>query len=224
MQLLSVALARSVWLFDMNEMNPTGKSLFPEILLWAGEKYSFQTFPKSITDIDNDTKSYVFKMGQFHAEDGPINVNLSFYNDGLVAESWASTEKTDAFLEDLLRSASQKYGLSYQPEMIRSKRYVSELIVRLSATLSDINPKVLEFSQALSSAFAAYKLLPFEMMGISFGLDSSESAYKPPGFTIERKVGAPFSDNRFWSRSPFATSDHFRLVGQFEEMLLSLKG
>jgi hypothetical protein len=219
MQLLSVGVARSVWLFDLNELNPTGKSLFPEILLWAGEKYSFQAFPKTISEIDEKTKSYLFKMGQFHTQDGAINVNLSFYNDGLVAESWASTAKTDEFLEDLIRSASQEYGLIYRPDMIRSKRYVSELNARLDFGLNSINPRIARFSEMLSGMFRAHNLPPFELTGMVFGLDSSAHSYKPHGFTVERKLGAPFSENRFWSQSPFTTSDHLQALSEFENLL-----
>lgn len=219
MQLLSVGVARSVWLFDLNELNPSGKSLFPEILLWVGEKYSFQTFPKALSDVDEKTKAYLFKMGNFHTQEGAVNVNLSFYNDGLVAESWASTTKTDEFLEDMLRSASQKYGLSYRSDLIRSKRYVSELNVRLDAQMDSVNSRIAKFCEILNSLFRAHHLPPFELSGMIFGLDSSASAYKPHAFQVERKLGAPFDENRFWSQSSFSTSDHLLALNEFEKLL-----
>src|SRR5713226_4722568 len=135
MEQLGIGLARSIWLFDINELNPTGKSIFPEMLIWFGEKYSFQTYPKSLAELDKEAKAFVFKAGEFQTENDTIVVNLSLYNDGIVAETWASTEKTDAFIEEVLRSATSKYGLVYRPEMIRSKQYVSEIIFRLDVPL-----------------------------------------------------------------------------------------
>src|SRR5579864_4093748 len=113
MQLLSVGLARSIWLFDVNELNPTGKSIFPDILTWLGERYAFQTFPKSIGEIDTEKKGYIFKNGHFESGAGGIMVNFSFFSDGVVAETRASTEKTDSFLDDLLHAAATRYGLAY---------------------------------------------------------------------------------------------------------------
>ena len=136
MQLLSVGLARSVWLFDVNELNPKGRSLFPDVLIWAGEKYSFESFPKSIAEVDKEKKGYIFTRGEFQSDEGPVDVNLSIYTDGMVAETWASTEKSDQFLDEILRSAASKYGLAFRPETVQTKQYVSEVTVRLEDDLT----------------------------------------------------------------------------------------
>jgi hypothetical protein len=220
MQLLSVGLARSIWLFDINELNPTGKSIFPDAFVWLGEKYSFQTFPKSITEVDQEKKGYLFNAGQFQTDEDTITINFSIYNDGLVAETWASTEKGDILIEEILRSAARKYGLTFRPEMIRTKEYVSEVTVRLDHPLSNVNPRIARFCQMMTEAFSRHNLPPFELTGMVFGPDTSATSYKPPGFGVERKTGVPFSDNRFWSRSPFTTSEHIKVLEEFEQMLV----
>jgi hypothetical protein len=219
MQLLSVGIARSVWLFDVNELNPTGKNLFPEMMMWLGERYQFQIFPKSSADVDKESKGLIFKTGQFQSDEGAIGVNFSFFSDGLIAETWASTEKSDAFLEDLLRSAATKYGLAYTPEIIRTKQYISELNVRLDHHLNNVNPKIVHFCETISRFFERQRLPPFEMSGMIFSPDTSGSAYKPPGLLIERKLGTPFTENRFWSKSPFTTADHMLALQAFDELL-----
>ena len=219
MQLLSVGLARSIWLFDVNELNPTGKSIFPDMLGWLGEKYSFQTFPKSTAEVDQTTKGFVFKFGEFHADEGAKSVNLSFFNDGVVAETWASTEKTDAFLEEVLRSAATKYGLAYTPDMIRQRQYISEVTVRLDHPLSNMNSKIVQLCETINGLFTRHHLAPFELTGMNFAPDVSASSYKPPGLQIERKLGAPFAESRFWSKSPFTTKDHLFALEEFEKLL-----
>jgi hypothetical protein len=220
MQRISVGLARSIWLFDVNELNPTGKNFLPDLLLWLGEKYSFQTFPKSIAEIDKEKNGFVFKAGEFQSDDGAIAINFSFFSDGIVAETWSSTEHGDAFLEELLRSAASKYGLVYKPDMIRKKTYISEVIVRLDHHLNNINPKIARFCETIDGLFAKHRLPPFEMTGMSFAPDTSDNSYKPPGLLIERKTGTAFTENRFWSKSPFTTKDHLRALEEFENLLI----
>jgi hypothetical protein len=219
MQKISVGLARSIWLFDTNELNPTGKNLFPDMLLWVGEKYKFQTFPKSLGDVDKEKKGFLFKLGEFQSNEGGITVNLSYFSDGLVAETYSSTEQGDAFLQDLLNSAASKYSLAYRSDMIRTKTYISELVVQLDHVPEEISPKVARFCDTLNGIFARHNLASFEMTGMLFAPDVHATAYKPPGLTIERKAGAPFSANRYWSRSPFTTKEHLFALEEFEKML-----
>jgi hypothetical protein len=219
MQKISVGIARSIWLFDTNELNPTGKSIFPEAMLWLGEKYSFQTFPKSVADVDPEKKGLLFNTGVFQNNEGAFTVNFALYGDGVVAETWSSTEDGDTFLEELLRSTATKYGLAYKPDMIRTKQYISELTVHLHNLPADISPKIARFCEILNGIFARHHLAPFEMTGMLFAPDVLTTAYKPPGLTIERKQGSPFSANRFWSKSPFTTKEHLFALEEFEKML-----
>jgi hypothetical protein len=219
MQLLSVATARSVWLFDMNDINPKGKSFIPELFTWLKDKFKFQTFPSSPTDLDKQTNGLMFKQGEFNAGTGNINVNLGIYSDGLTAETWASTTDSDFFLQLLLQSASKDFDLAYRPEMIRTKRYISEVIVRLTPPMTNLNPKLEAYCDKLSGMFKRANLGEFETTGIVFGCDTSHASYKPPGFAIERKADAPFSENRFYSKSPFNTEDHLKALAEFEKLI-----
>jgi len=222
MQLLSVGLARSIWLFDTNELNPSGKNMFPDALTWLGEKYAFQTFPKTLADLDSEKKGFLFKTGEFQAGADSITANLSIFNDGLVAETWNSTEKGDLFLEDTLRSVVSRYGLVF-PEHIR-KSYISEVTVRLNHSLRDLDPRVAAFCKTLDRIFERHALPSYEMSGIGFSFDVSRSSYKPPGFAIERKLGVDFRLNSFWSKSPFTTKDHLFALEEFEKLLVDNDG
>jgi len=217
MQLLTVGLARSVWLFDINELNPSGKSIFPDAFLWAADRYSFESFPKTIGDLDATSKGFLFKHGKFQAAEGSVSVNLSMFSDGFVAETWSSTEKSDAFMEDLLRSAGTQYGLA-KPYMIR-KQYVSEITVRFDNPLSKLSPMAMEFCKTLDHFFQKQNLPQFELSGIGFSLDASRNSYKPPAFIVERKIGVDFSQNSYWSKAPFPTKDHLAALEKFEQML-----
>jgi len=142
------------------------------------------------------------------------------FGDGVVAETWSSTEKGDAFLAELLRSAANKYGLTYKPEMIRTKSYISEVVIQLDHHPNELNPKLAGFCETLNTFLAKRNLPPFETSGMIFAPDTSGTAYKPPGLYIERKTGTAFTENRFWSKSPFATSDHLHALREFEKLLV----
>lgn len=217
MQLLSVGLARSIWLFDSNELNPGGKSIFPDALTWLGERYSFETFPKTISELDKDKRGFIFKTGKFHTDTDSISVNLSIFDDGIVAETWSSTENGDLFLEDILRCLATRYGLA-MPGQIR-KIYVSEVNVRLDRALRDYDQRLVAFCKTLDKIFESHQLPPFELSGMRFYTDTSRSSYKAPGFVVERKLGVAFDRNTFWTQSAFKTKDHLRAVEEFEKML-----
>ena len=197
MELINVALARSIWLFDLNDLNPQGKSIFPDAFAWLREKYAFDTFPKTIGDKDPEKNGFLFKNGKFQIDEDSIHVNFSIYTDGLVAETRSSTERGDLLLEEILRSTASRYGLMLRPDMVRKKQYVSELTIRLEHSPGDLNEKISRFSELLSRLFTRHSLPAFEFTGMVFAPDTSASSYKPPGFMVERKQGAPFADNRY---------------------------
>jgi hypothetical protein len=221
MELISVALARSIWLFDLNDLNPQGKSIFPDAFSWLGEKYAFDSFPKSIGDKDPEKNGFLFKNGKFQSDENSILVNFSIYTDGLVAETWSSTESGDLLIEEILRSIATRYGLVLRPDMVRKKQYVNELIIRLEHSPKDLNEKISRFSELLSRLFTRHSLPPFEFSGMVFAPDTSATSYKPPGFMVERKQGVPFADNRYWSKAPFPTKDHLFALEELEKLLAS---
>jgi hypothetical protein len=219
MELINVALARSIWLFDLNDLNPLGKSIFPDAFSWLAEKYAFDTYPKTIGGTDPEKKGYLFKNGKFQRDEDSILVNFSIYTDGLVAETWSSTEKGDLLLEEILRSTASRYGLTFRPDIVRKKQYVSELTIRLEHSPGDLNEKMSRFSDLLNRLFTRHSLPPFEFTGMVFAPDTSATSYKPPGFIVERKQGASFADNRYWSKAPFPTKDHLFALGELEQLL-----
>src|SRR6266446_285007 len=102
MELLNIVTARAVWLFDISELNPSGKTIFPDIFEWLKDAYNFDSAPKSITDVDS-TKAFVFSRGTFQVrEEIFVDVELKVYSDGFIANTWSSTHHSEAFLEDAL--------------------------------------------------------------------------------------------------------------------------
>ena len=219
MQLLNVVNARSTWLFDINDLNPRGKSIMDERIEWLKDAYNFEKAPSSTTDFD-ESKGRAFKGGHFQVkEEIFVAVDLTLYNDGIIGNSWSSTRDTDAFIEDVLISAAKEFGLTYDPRMVRLKGHVSELSVRLDEHLSRINSLLNEFAQKLTAKCEIPNGPPFELGGLSFWSDTSGLAFKIPPFMLERRLGAPFSENRFYTKAALHTDDHLGFVGELEHIL-----
>ena len=205
--------ARSIWLVDLNDLNPRGKAVGIDLIEWLKDTYQFSKVPRDVNDLD-ETKGLYFAGGRFQVGAEAFMVELRTYSDGFVADTRESTESTDLFLADVFESATKKFGLPYRADMIRNKLYVSELIVRTDKSLGGINPNLRNFAEKLTKATGDKS--PVQVSGLSFWSETNPSTLH---FRFERKWGAGFSENRYYSRAPLSTVKHQELLNALEEAL-----
>jgi hypothetical protein len=219
MQLLNVIRARSIWLFDVQELNPRGKHIEFGLIEWLKANYHFAKYPSSTTDRDQ-SGGLAFSEGVFQVEeDWCISVDLHIYADGLVADTRSSTKDADAFLEQTLSLVVQDFGLVYHPEMIRRKLYVSELNVAPQQPLRNLNLQLQAFAKRLTALLGEQTPIMFELASIGFWPDPAFPTHHVP-FQFERKLNIPFSEHRYYSRAPLQTEDHLQLLEEFEVLLI----
>lgn len=220
MRILNVAGAKSVWLFDISDLNPRGKDIIPEALEFLKDNYHFDKAPASIEQLDEKTKALKFERGRFQVkEEFYIAVGLEIYKDGFVATCNSSTRDSEKFMEDVLSFTAKEFSLPYEHGLIKAKMRTSELIVRLDLPLSNINPKLRDLA-AKVTALAGYTTIPsFEVSGVGFGNNPVESWLKVAGFMVERQEDTRYSENRFYSKAPVHTDEHEELLKEFEEIL-----
>ncbi len=222
MELLSIAQGKSSWFFDLYDLNPKGKKIFPEIFFKLRDRYAFSKFPNSVTDVD-ESKGYVFQGGSFvDTDETVVNIDLSIYNDGLVASSQSSTRNTDAFLHDALTWLSAEWELNYRPDMIRRKVYISDVVVHFDYPLTNVNPKLSEFASQISKLVnVESNEPPFYFTGLNFWPDSYFATLKQVPFTIDPRINSPFSERRHFSRAPLPTDKHLTMLQGFETIILA---
>ena len=192
MQLLSVIRARSIWIFDLLDVNPQGRHIESGLIDWMRKNYHFLKYPASIPDFNQSNEGLTFTQGAFAASSGLISVDLSIYRDGLVAETRSSTKDTDAFIEDVLQLAVKDFGLVYRPEMIRRKHYISELNVSSQYPLNRLNSRLQALAGRISSMLGNESSTLFEPASISFWTDPS-LPFRQSHFIFERKADTSFS-------------------------------
>jgi|CZKS01.1.fsa_nt_gi hypothetical protein len=231
MKLIHVKQARSVWLFDLQDLNPKGKDVLEDLVDWIKDTYAFAVAPDLEQALPPPTKDGVstlspsgltFQRGRYQVrEDSFIEiVSLTLYNDGIVIDTTSSTQEADQFAADLLSRASREFMLAYEPDMIRKHLYISSLIVRSDVSLNAFNPKLAAFAERISGALGngGNPTSRFQFAGLGFWSEPNDNGVHKT-FSFFPQVGKTFAEHRFYSEAPLKTEDHLRLLEELEVIL-----
>ncbi|MFN0166628.1 MAG: hypothetical protein ACKV22_09370 [Bryobacteraceae bacterium] len=214
MELLKVQVAKAIWLFDTQDLNPRGAALFPFIFGLLGQRYQF-LIPKQedLSGFPSSRTSLFFKQGKFVFESFTVDVDMEIHSDGLVATSRHSTEACDAFLEDFKDWLASQLGVVYQPRIGKKRAYKSDLMVAGDPRIEALSSTLQGFAKTLSglSGQAVYP------SGIIFGADRT-----PGVFTIERRVNTSSDENEYFSISSLPTSKHLEALNELERVARAL--
>jgi len=213
MKLLSIRIARSIWLVQLTHLNPRGQYLVPAVSSIVN-RYGFAKppDPKSLTETP---LKIAFELGSYVRSAGsPVAVNLTLHDDGLVAETRSSTDDADGFLHDLLTYVEREFSLPSYLEVGVKKIYASEIYFQLPKAPSVFNQKFSKFAKAISLGRNSDDLKPAEPVALIFGTDPAKGQQSL--LRIEREVNVPFSEGRYYSFAPLRTSEHLQLIEAFE--------
>jgi hypothetical protein len=223
MKLIHVKQARSVWLFDVSDLNPKGKDFTEGLVGWIKNRYSFATAP-DLKDVlakagTKDATGLIFKQGRFQTMESSFSeiVSLAIHNDGLVVDTTSSTKETDRFLADLLGAAAKEFNLAYDPEIVRKRLYVSIVIVKSEMDLRTIHPGLAAIGKRISAALGN-GAAQFELAGLAFWTEPNDNGVHKT-FTLMPQAGKSFSEHRYFSEAPLQTEDHLRVLEDIERAL-----
>jgi hypothetical protein len=215
MRVLSVLEARVVALFDMNELNPGGKVFFPNVLGELVQQFQFQKFPKTPEQMD-ENKGIEFFDGHWNG----VNVSkVTIYFNGILLETQSTTEDSRRILEESLRWASDGFGLRYDPSIVINWKFLSAFSFTTNAPLLDANSPVSKLANRMSQAMGDAGEYRAIRLDIDFDRYNKQNplAY----FTIQRKLDAHFSSNRYITEAPLPTDVHMKLLEEFEADVLA---
>jgi hypothetical protein len=159
----------------------------------------------------------VFGEGEFKVDgEHPININLTLYNDGIIADTRSSTSNSDAFLDDAFSCFTEVFKLPPLQSIISEKLYLSQVYISTDKVIETLNPKLKQISKYLTQNVETGKT--FQMGGLTFWPDQTDKR-NPVPFTFERTGGAPFSESRYYSAAPLPTDKHLELLDRLENIL-----
>ena len=189
MKCLSVISARCTWLFNLNELNPKGLRLFPQLTDALTEAYDFDDQPDDAPlepGTDKAQPGLKFKNGQFEIGDGAVRVALELYDDGIIGESAVSTEVTSLFLQHAIDWATKSFELTFDHQLITNRIHGSEVVVQFSSRLSEALQPLSAFADLLSETAFSRPLQNYFPSGVTF-----EAAGGGAPFTIEKRANTP---------------------------------
>jgi hypothetical protein len=205
---------------SVEEYQPETGMLPQELTELVRTAYGFQSFPQFHANAPLPAIQD-FQMGRFSTDGESYVINrLIMTIDGDIAIA-TRTEQADLFLDDLRRLLDEKLGYRLRDAAIR-KRFVSNIVIEFDRGLELYLAKLSEIMSVINDSRPAERS-PFNIKRLSFGgMDTYPPSADPlvllerADFTIDRREGHRFEENRYFSSAPMTTQDHIRVIEQIE--------
>lgn len=167
-----------------------------------------------------------FQNGVAVAGDSKLPIaRLEFAPDfGTVVVNTPTTEDGDVVLNDVIQLLEESCG--FRTIATSSTRYYgSNVIVQFDKGIEEYLKVITELQNLIGEPMKRALGLRFDakFQSIAFAFDPAEvpasKSQFTANFTIERRVGHLFSENRYFSSAPIQTAEHFRVLEQIEDRL-----
>lgn len=217
MKLSAVLLARYYGLIQIDDLNPDGTVYYPEVVSALVERYGFMKFPKTLEEFDG-SKGIEFvggKAGKYAIE------KMVIYNSGIYVDTLANTTVSEAIWYDLMQWAVGKLGLAFRREMVSRAAYVSHVTFHSDVPVLAVNPMLSKFAKRVSDEVRANfkEDLEFEPTTVNISFDTLSTKFGVANFSVQRREGVAFWENKYFSSAPLKTDVHLELLEEWEGML-----
>ena len=220
MKILGTILARAVWVLDMQQLNPNGRSLL-DLYQGIAKHYRFSKFPQHLLDF-NAEKALEFNSGTFiKSPNEDRRVGLTIYNNAIVADGLHSTDDSEAFLHDVAKFAAKEHNLVFDLNSIVRTSYSSQLDVQFDSEPPLVNPKLKFLPSRLKSLASSYDGNPmnFGFGGLPVWYSGGVNDGGILSFKLEHKWNIPFEKNIYFSSAPTTTKDHLTILNEIDTAL-----
>jgi hypothetical protein len=221
MRVIGYLNAAVAWRESVEEYSPPNGVVFADLINTVREAFHFQQSPSfDISASTGQTHQYV--GGHFQSSSGIIPVaQLLMEPDGDVAFA-ANTDQCEAILAHLAEVLADT--LDYRlAASVKRVSYLSNIVVEFDEGLEIHIENLGRMAGAVDRA-----MQPIERgMGLkrlAFGrptlvpATTTIAALEAGDFTIERRVGHAFKENRYYCQAPLRTADHVRVLQELEDI------
>lgn len=201
--------------------------VFPlELVEFVKERYDFKQVP-TVQELASGPAN--FMLGKLTAGEHSITVEqLSVVYVGMQATSVSvatrtSTDDAELFLNDLIHRIADGYGLDSGEVFPRA--YHSQVEFAFERSLAGQFEELVRIGHEITEFIKGYgkeDCPEFEFGGFSMHFDTTkpQSMPIPTPFAVERRVGAPYEENKYFSQGPLKTKHHVDVLRLLEEIFV----
>jgi len=214
MQLASVLLARYYALVQIEDLNLAGTVFYPELVSGLVERYEFQKYPTQPGDFD-ETKGIEFASGRW----GETAIDkVVILNSGIYLDTSTNTDTSERLLLEALDWAVKNFRITFRREMIKRCVYLSQVTFYSGVPILALNPVLTKISNTITKEVTKSfgQQLEYENAAISMSYDQLATRLGTAAFTVQRREGVPFAENKYFSTAPVKTEIHLQLLEQLE--------
>jgi len=186
------------------------------------ERYKFHSVPSPqelLQPIQNTPSTFTF--GKFRENTIETFQVLDLANVGTVLAviCRTSTSHAEQFLADVFDCVDNTSRIDRSS--IWPVLFQSNLEVVMEASVASKLASFQPVAQVVSNLLKRYGIqAQYEPVGVSLHFDTAvQKQPLPAPFVFERRTGAPYSENRYYSQAPLKTEDHKALLEQVEKMI-----
>jgi len=219
MKIIATDTGRVVQLMVMEEVRPPSGVYMPALYQAIGDRYAFVARPQDHgTAITSGAK---FSHGRLITPSKPYLISeLGIYNDGIIVDA-INTDDAEFILDDLILWTKNQFEV--RDRLTEIPRTYSSLVTvefdrAIEPTLRGVEAFVKNLELALKKAYG----WNLETKILRLGINADPQSVPPlrnTQFFIERRIGRPYSENRYQSGAPLRTKEHVVLLQNIETQL-----
>jgi hypothetical protein len=209
-----------------DEVIPEAGIVPQDVFKFIGDAYSFANRPAlAPTTPLQINQIFTFQQGKLAVENSvyPIQQLSIFLNGDAVSAQ--NTDAADTVLTDFMRRLNEKFQYRYEPQSLR-RSYVSGLVVQFDRGLEEYIAAFQKIGEILDREIPRPNF-PFKPKILIFGNGDPSTVSAPNSledlakldFVLQRRLGEPYTENRYYSSAPLRTVDHLKMLQSIEEAL-----
>ena len=195
---------------------PQGQLHLPTAIAAIEETFAFQIVPTDI--VQSSSAGLEFFHGSF--DDVGID-KLTVFPDGLLVQSGASTGLIQAFMDRFMRWMEEEFELQFVETHERHSLFESNIVFTSDRDPTAMGDRVVRLIELIESKVNETSKLDCRYTTYGFRLHTDTNVIpglKPIPFTVERRLGSDFSQNRYFSTAPLRSPDHIEILEHLESI------
>ena len=218
MEVTAINLARVLFFFPGGHEISTGRISIHEARKLLVDRYGFLKSPQTI-DEWNPADGAIFSFGHHN---GIIIMRFVIYPRGFAVETQTNTDDCEKVIQDLLTLAATTLGFVLSRPTLARKIFLSQITFLTEISLDWLHPALKMLAERVNPfARPLVDEKTYEATGLILNVDESNLKIPAGAFTIERRVGVPFSQNTYFSSAPMPTKEHQKALEDFEATIMA---